>query len=371
MPGPDFDVAIVGAGVVGLAVAERLAGRLSVVVLEKGERYGLGTSSRNSEVIHAGLYYAPGSLKATLCVEGREELYRLCEGRSIPYRKLTKLIVASKHAEIPDLERLHANAERNGVRLELLDRSQTLHLEPSLSACAALLSPETGIISAHGLMDYFFHSAVDRGAIVQPRCTVVGIERLTGSYRLLLDEAGAATSISAVRVVNAAGLGSDRIAELAGIDIDKAGYRLQYCKGSYWSVVTQKASLVSRLVYPVPSPYSLGIHALLDLGGRLRFGPDAEYLPDRTESYDVPESGREKFLRGIQNLLPMIRSEDLSPDMSGIRPKLQRQGEPPRDFVIAEESARGLPGFINLIGIESPGLTASPAIARVVAALIQ
>jgi L-2-hydroxyglutarate oxidase LhgO len=181
---------------------------------------------------------------------------------------------------------------------------------------------------------------------------------------------GATESFTTERVVNAAGLEADTVSALAGIDVDAAGYRLHYCKGSYFSVASSKAGLVSRLVYPVPSPVSLGIHALVDLAGRMKFGPDAEYLPDRKLDYRVEEDKLAAFGRSVRKLVPSISDADLAPDMSGIRPKLQGPGEPVRDFVIREESDRGLPGFFNLVGIDSPGLTSSPAIARHVEALM-
>jgi L-2-hydroxyglutarate oxidase LhgO len=367
LPSTDFELAIIGAGVVGLAIAARLSERHhNIVVLEKNEKYGMETSSRNSEVIHAGIYYKPGSLKATLCVEGREELYNLCKKHGIPHTQITKIISAGSPEELPKLEEILNNATKNRVELRMLDARETQRLEPNIRTCGSLFSPRTGIISAHSLMDYFFHSAENRGATLQHKCEVVEIDHKSGEYVITINEPGATNKFSAEKVINAAGLFSDRIAAMAGIDIDKAGYRLRYCKGSYFSISSAKAKLISRLVYPVPTKDSLGVHALLDLGGRLRFGPDVEYLAQNELDYSVSDEKRILFLQSIQKILPTVRDEDISPDMCGIRPKLQLENGLAQDFIIVHEKDRGLEGFVNLVGIESPGLTASPAIARYV-----
>jgi L-2-hydroxyglutarate oxidase LhgO len=363
----DFEIVIIGAGVVGLAIAVRLSERHpNLVLLEKNEKYGMETSSRNSEVIHASIYYQPGSLKARLCIEGRDELYTLCKVHDIAYKPLTKLITATNTAELAKLDSVRRNAAQNGVELQVLDKTAALKLEPNICTEGALFSPLTGIISVHNLMDYFFHETKENGGTVQHRCHVVGIRQVNSEYEITFDEAGNRTSITSEIVINAAGLGSDLIAQMIGIDIDKEDLRLSYVKGSYFAVTSSKAKLVSRLVYPVPVNEGLGTHALMDLGGRLKFGPDVEYLEGRTLDYTVAENKRHAFAESIRRILPGITDEDIVPDMSGIRPKLQRKGKPARDFVIVHETARGLSGFVNLIGIESPGLTASPAIARYV-----
>ncbi|MBN1397557.1 MAG: NAD(P)/FAD-dependent oxidoreductase [Bacteroidetes bacterium] len=363
----DFEIAVIGAGVVGLAVAARLSEKHPrIVVLEKNEKYGMETSSRNSEVIHAGIYYEPGSLKARLCVEGRNELYALCKKHDITYRPLTKLITATNQTELTKLENIRQNAGKNGVELQLLDKSSTLKKEPNIRTEGSLFSPSTGVISVHDLMDFFFHSVQSNRGIVQHRCQVADVRYVNGEYEIALDEGGTQSVVSAAIVINAAGLGSDLIAQKIGIDIDKENLRLSYVKGSYFAVTSSKANLVSRLVYPVPVNEGLGVHALMDWGGRLKFGPDVEYLDDRSLDYSVREEKRHAFAESIRRILPQIEDEDISPDMSGIRPKLQKKGQPARDFIIAHEKDRGLPGFVNLIGIESPGLTASPAIAKYV-----
>jgi len=368
----DTSVTIVGAGVVGLAIAARLAKRFpDLVVLERRGRHGSETSSRNSEVIHAGMYYPTGSLKATLCVLGNRRLYEICASHDIPHRRCGKLIVATKDEEVPALERILKTGTANGVALEMITADAARALEPHVPSVAALFSPSTGIINAHALMDYFLAAATAAGATFQLVTELVGIERDGGEYRLTIQMGGAREGFTSERVINAAGLECDRVAALAGIDVDAAGYRLHYCKGSYFSVASSKAKLVSRLVYPVPSSISLGVHALPDLTGRLKFGPDAEYLEGRELDYRVDEKKRPAFAASVRRLVPGIAEEDLQPDMAGIRPKLQKHGEPMRDFVIREEKDRGLPGFFDLIGIESPGLTASPAIAEHVAGLLE
>lgn len=367
----DFEITIIGAGVVGLAIAERLSKRHPhLLIVEKNERYGMETSSRNSEVIHAGIYYKPGSLKARLCTEGRDLLYELCSKNDIPHRNITKLITAATEEEVKQLERIAVNAIQNGVPLHFLSKEEALKLEPHIRTYGALFSPLTGIISVHHLMDFFAHRVQEHGATLHCHCEALAIEYTGTTYTVTLNDNGSITTITSDIVINAAGLHSDTVAARAGIDLDAAGYRLTYAKGSYFAVTPSKANLISRLVYPVPQNEGLGVHALIDWGGRLKFGPDVEYLSDRTINYAVDENKRHSFAESIRRILPSITDEDIEPDMSGIRPKLQKKGEPPKDFVIVDERDRGLPGFVNLIGIESPGLTSSPAIARYVEHLL-
>lgn len=367
----DTPLTIVGAGVQGLAVAARLAPRFrELVILERRERHGSETSSRNSEVIHAGMYYPEGSLKARLCVRGKELLYELCERAVIPHRRTGKLIVALRKEEEPELERLLASGTRNGVPLALVGTEECRRLEPEVPAVAGLLSPTTGIVSAHGMMDALLHDARRHDAILQPRAELVGIERRAADYRLEIRTPDGTETLTSERVVNAAGLEADRVATLAGIDVEAAGYALHWWKGSYFAVNGAKSRLLSRLVYPVPDHVSLGVHAVLGLEGRLRFGPDAEHLPDRSLDYAVAEAKRDAFAEAVRRLVPAISAEDLSPDIAGIRAKLQGPGQGFRDFVIAEETARGLPGFVSLVGIDSPGLTSALAIAEEVEQLL-
>ena len=359
------EVAVVGAGVVGLACAAELAraGR-SVVVLERHDRPGTETSSRNSQVIHAGLYYAPGSLKAVACIEGRELLYERCARLGIGHRRLGKIVVATTEAEIAALETIRDGAVASGAgALDWLDERQLKRLEPRVRAVAGILSPRSGIIDAHALMDSYQAELEAHGGSVVLRTAVAGLAWTGERWRVdTIGPDGETYALDVPYVVNSAGLEADRVAALAGLDVDALGWRVKLCKGDYFSPVSSLGALVSRLVYPVPSGGGLGAHVTLDLGGRFRFGPDAEYV-DRV-SYEVDPAKTERFAAAVQRYLPDVRAEHLVPEMSGIRPKLQGPGEPFRDFVVAETSAHGAPAMVHLVGIESPGLTASGALAR-------
>jgi L-2-hydroxyglutarate oxidase LhgO len=360
-------ITIIGAGVVGLALAETLSTHFpEVLVVEKNEGFGQETSSRNSEVIHAGIYFPADFLKTACCVAGNRLLYDRCRKLGIPHRQIGKLIVANHDAEKATLESLKTQAELNGVPgLTLLGKRQIRALEPEVSAKAALFSPTTGIIDSHRLMRSLLIQAELNGATVAFRSEVTAIHPTGRGYDIEIN--GDSYRFHSQLVINSAGLHADRIAALAGIDCDRAGYRLKLCKGSYF--VASPSPRLSHMVYPVPvkDNVGLGIHATPDLTGRVRFGPDDEYVAE--VNYDVDESRRKAFHHSIRQYLPAVAPETLHADMSGIRPKLQGPGEPPRDFVIQEESQAGLPGLINLIGIESPGLTGSLAIAQRVAGL--
>lgn len=363
---------VVGGGVVGLASAAALsrAGR-SVVVLERRDGWGREATSRNSEVVHAGIYYPAGSLKATLCVAGREALYERCERLGIAHRRLGKLIVATEDAELSQLEELKRRGDANGApALELLPAADVRRLEPALRARAALLSPATGIVDAHAYTLSFAAEAESRGATLLLRTEVVAIERSRGLYRVAARDAdGGRSEVSCAAVVNAAGLAADAVAERAGLDVDACGYRLHRSKGDYFALAPGHPVVLSRLVYPVPSGPGLGIHATLDLAGRLRFGPDAEWV--ETLDYRVDAAKAALFARSVSRYLPGLHAEDLVPDIAGIRARLAGPGEEFRDFVVAEESGAGLPGFVSCLGIESPGLTAAAAIAERVVALLR
>jgi L-2-hydroxyglutarate oxidase LhgO len=368
----DTGVTVVGAGVVGLAVAARLSlDHPDLVLLERNPRHGMESSSRNSQVIHSGIYYPPGSLKARLCREGNERLYALCAARDIPHRRIGKMITATSEEDLPALAQIDANARANGVMLERLSAGEAQTMERHVRSAGALWSESSGVVDAHALMDVLLHTTLASGAHLHAGATLEGIERTGGGYRLSLRRGRERESFTSERVINSAGLDADTVAAMAGIDVDAAGYRLHWCKGSYFSAAPRCARLVSHLVYPVPAKESLGVHVVLDTGGRLRFGPDAEYLTDRLADYRVEPEKRAAFGEAARRLMPEIRDEDLEPDISGIRAKLQAKGGPLRDFVIADEAERGLPGFYNLIGIESPGLTAAPAIAEYLAALVE
>lgn len=365
-----FDVTIIGAGVVGLAIAEAVAAKSrQVAVLEKNDSFGQETSSRNSEVIHAGIYYPKAFLKSRLCLRGNHLLYAWCAKHQVAHRRIGKFIVASSDEECADLERIRITALDNGVeKLELVSKAQLEAIEPDVSASAALFSPSTGIIDAHGLMKSLLASSVERDAITTYRSQVTAVHFNGRAWELEINHGE--YRIVTKTLVNSAGLHADHIAGLAGVNIDEAGYRLKPCKGNYFTAIP--APKINHLIYPVPvkNNVGLGIHATLDLSGRVRFGPDSHYLQDgQPINYTVDESLKPAFHESIHRYLPGVSLDALSPDMSGIRPKVQGPGDPMMDFIIREESNRGLSGLINLIGMESPGLTASLAIGEYVRAL--
>jgi L-2-hydroxyglutarate oxidase LhgO len=365
----DTDVVVIGAGVIGLACARELAARgRDVLLIERHERFGVETSSRNSEVIHAGIYYAPGSLKARLCARGNRSLYAWCAAHDVPHARPGKLIVATSAEEEPKLEQILRQALANDVTtLRPLTAAEVRALEPHVRATRGLWSPDTGIVDSHRLMGSLLADAEARGTTVVWRHEIAGAEPVSGGYRLEARSGTEVTALEASCVVNAAGLEADRVAGLPGLDADACGYRQHYARGHYFRVHPRRRGLATHLIYPAPGTAHLGIHVTLDLTGSIRLGPDIEYLPDRTQDYDVPERLREVFLTAASRYLEGLELDDLAPDLAGIRPKLQAPGEPPRDFVVAEESARGLPGWVNLVGIESPGLTCSLEIGGLVA----
>lgn len=359
------DVTIIGAGVIGLAVAAEIARPdLSVFILEKNRAHGGGISSRNSEVIHGGMYYPEGSIKASLCVAGNRMLYEIAAKKNIPHKRTGKLIVAVEKGEGDELERLHDNGRANGVTaLELLTKKQVSDMEPNVQAQAALYSPDTGIISIHDLMNYFLFTVQRNKTQIVYQTKVLGIEKESNHYRLSTQNAKGETFelLSAV-IINAAGLEADTIANMMGNN-----YQLHYCKGDYCSISGVKSGMVQRLIYPVPAKkhVGLGVHLTMDLSGRYKLGPDTTYI-ERKEDYNVAPEKAERFYQSAGKFLPFLKKENIHPDMSGIRPKLQGPDDEFRDFVIKED----LPGFINLVGIESPGMTASPAIAKYVKKMI-
>ena len=360
-------ITVIGSGVVGLAVSHLLseAGK-EVTVIEKDPSFGQETSSRNSEVIHAGLYYPKGSLKARACVRGRELLYDLCSRHKIACKRLGKLIVVSRKEDKGLLDGIRANAASSGVKnLSLLDKKGIRKLEPAIEGECAIFSPDTGILDTHGLMQFFLASAKEKGVSFTFSVEVKGIKKKGPSYEITVKEpAGDSFSFETGVVINCAGLWADKIAALVGIDIDKNSYRIHYCKGQYFRMRDPRKFPVNHLVYPPPTEISLGVHITPDLAGGLRFGPDAQYVKEI--DYTIDESSKIEFLNSARELLPNLQSDDIIPDTAGIRAKLSGEGEGFRDFVIRDEADKGFPGFINLIGIDSPGLTSSIAIAEMV-----
>jgi L-2-hydroxyglutarate oxidase LhgO len=360
-------ITIIGAGAVGLAIAAELSKKhQDLVLLEKETSFGQGTSSRNSEVIHAGIYYPQGSLKAKLCVEGNRLLYKYCQEHDIPHKRLGKIIVAINDGEIRQLDGLMKNGKENWARdLRFMMGSELAKFELGVKGAKALYSPNTGIVDSHQLMKALEREAEGNGVTVAYGSEVRGVRYEGGEYILSVNgEEALASKI----VINSAGLFSDQIAAMAGIDIDKRKYRLHFCKGEYFAYT--KPAFIKHLVYPVPEHdiTGLGVHSVIDLAGGLKFGPNIEYIAGI--DYKVEPGHRRAFWESVVKLFPQVKEDDLAPDQAGVRPKLQGPGEGVRDFVISEESTLGLPGFINLIGIESPGLTACLAIAKYVGGLI-
>lgn len=361
------EITIIGAGAIGLAIAHFLSeNRLDVTVIEKNPSFGRETSSRNSEVIHAGLYYPKNSFKAKTCVEGRGLLYDFCYENGIPHKKLGKLIVASGKEKIAKLETIRKNALDCGAgNLEFLSRPEMRKLEPDIKAECALLSPESGIFDTHAFMGVLHTSAKERGVNFAFSVEAEKIEKKKSFYEITVKEPkGGRFSFQTGLVINASGLWADRVAEFVGIDPDKASYRIHYCKGGYFRIRNPKKFSIKHLIYPPPAETDLGVHLTPDMSGGLRLGPDAKYVKDM--DYTVREEEKDAFLNSVREFLPDLERNDIIPDTAGIRPKLQGRGEGFRDFVIRDEADKGFPGFINLIGIESPGLTSSLAIGEMV-----
>ncbi len=358
------DAVVIGAGVVGLAVARALAQRgREVLILEAAGSFGTETSSRNSEVIHAGIYYPQGSLKARLCVAGRSLLYDFCEQYGIAYRRCGKLIVATSEAQLPELERIQEAARANGVELELLTQAQALALEPQLACEGALHSPLTGIIDSHAFMLALLGQAENRGAtlVTDSRVTSMRLE----SEGVVIGVNAEDPTLRARTVINSAGLYAAHVARLIeGFPAEHIPTPY-FAKGNYFTLTGR--SPFERLVYPVPEPGGLGVHLTLDLAGRARFGPDVQWV-ERCE-YGVEPRRAELFYAGIRAYWPDLPDGALQPAYAGIRPKIAAPGQPAADFRIDGADVHGVAAVVNLFGIESPGLTAALAIAdRVVEA---
>ena len=365
---PTLDVVVVGAGVIGLAIGRELArtGR-DVTVLERNPRIGEEISSRNSGVIHAGIYYATDSLKARLCVRGKELLYRYCEDKGIPYRRCGKVVVAVNEAQQCRLEELHAQGRANGVNdLELMSAAELNKLEPAVSCTAGLWSPSTGIIDSHGLMLALQGDLEAAGGTVAVLSHLAGGLVSADGIELTVRSDAEEIRIRAHSVINAAGLGATQVASsLTGLDARRV-LETRYAKGNYF--VYRGRSPFRHLVYPLPQPGGLGVHVTVDLADRARFGPDVEWVaaPD----YTVDEGRAEAFYQAIHSYWPEIPPGSLAPDYAGVRPKLVGPGEPAGDFVIQGAATHEIPGLVNLFGIESPGLTAALAIGEHVASLL-
>lgn len=368
----DYDVVVIGAGVAGLASAAEAADRKrSVLLIERHDSFGQETSSRSSEVIHAAIYYRKDSLKAGLCVKGNRLLYELAKKHSIPFSNCGKLIVAVSEDEQKKLPRIMANAEEIGAEgLRLVDKNEIAKLEPKVSALSAIYCPTSGIIDSHSLMKYFLEKAKDNGADCLFGGEVSAIEKTNGGYELSVSERNGSVSKASARVVvNSAGLSSGDMAATAGFNVDKLNYRISFRKGVYFRVLRKLDRMPRMLIYPVPpEDATVGIHTVPELSGGMRLGPRDEW--SGALDYSVDGKLLPEFHEAVKPFLPVLEPGDIAPDMSGFQAKRYGPGEPSRDFVIREESDNGFTCFINLIGIESPGLTSSPAIGLKVKELI-
>jgi L-2-hydroxyglutarate oxidase LhgO len=364
----DFDAAVVGAGAVGLAVGHALALRgMSVIVLERSSGIGQGISSRNSEVIHAGLYYPTKSLRAKLCVEGRRRLYRFLEAHGVAHEKCGKLIVAADDSEIPRLEALAAQGERNRVEgLAWLTGGEARALEPEVSAVAALLSTETGILDSHGYMLALLGEIEDRGGVVALRTPFLSAKPIPSGGFSVRAGGDEPADFSTSTLVISAGLGAQAAARAIAAYPVETIPRLHLGKGVYFKL--NGRAPFKALVYPLPIPGALGTHYTRDLGGQGRFGPDLEFT--EAESYDIDPARARAFGHAIRRYWPGLPLHALEPDYAAIRPKLHGPGEPQPDFRIDGPERHGLTGLVTLFGIESPGLTSSLAIGEHVAALL-
>jgi len=377
----EINVTIVGGGIVGCSIAA-VCGRLglSAVLIEKEDGLARGITSRNSEVSHGGMYYPTGSLKARFCVQGRRLLKDFCTSAGVGYQECGKLIVAVQDDEVSQLENLLTLGQANGVEdLVLLDAEQIAGMEPDIKAVAGLWSPRTGIVDAEGATKALAHSATEAGVQIMTSSVLDSLERRNGLW-----QDGVVSNGEGLRqgwthqsdfVVNAAGLTADDVAAMAGVDILSRAWRQVWVKGNYFRINGEHSGRIKSLVYPVPPQdhSSLGVHLCVDLAGQLRLGPDVEIFngnskgsdkgvePGRHLAYHVDSDRADRFFQGAQRFLPWLKLEDLSPDMSGYRPKLATQGF--RDFVVVQEDAP-LEGLINLIGIDSPGLTSARALAE-------
>ncbi|MDO8536607.1 MAG: NAD(P)/FAD-dependent oxidoreductase [Candidatus Omnitrophota bacterium] len=365
------DIVIIGAGAVGLSIAAEISRtHKDIVVVERNPSFGQETSSRNSEVIHAGIYYPKGSLKSKTCLEGKALLYEFCARNNIPHKCLGKLIIAIDKGEVKDLEKLYLHGRENGVGdLKLISKAEVKKMEPRINAEGAIYSPSTGIFDTHSFMKSLASSFEKNGGQIAYNTEVTGISKTGSGYEItVIDSRKDSFTLDGKTVINCAGLNSYRIAAIVGLK--KSEYRLKYCKGDYFRLSHSKGADIKHLVYPVPKEPrgGLGIHLTLDLAGSIRLGPDDEYVEEI--DYNIDPAKAKLFYESVKTFLPFIKLSDIYPDTSGVRPKLQGKGEAFRDFIIRDESPDGFPGFIDLIGIESPGLTASLSIAKMVAGMI-
>jgi L-2-hydroxyglutarate oxidase LhgO len=354
------DTVVVGAGIVGLACARHIAkAGFSTLVIEREDSFGTGTSSRNSEVIHAGLYYRPGSLKATMCRSGRDMLYEYCASHQIPHRQVGKWIVATDATQEDRLQAIGRNAKANGCdEVRWVEKAEVVRTEPALRAINVLSSPRTGIVDSHSLMLSLLGGLEDAGGNVVYKTSIKSVCAKDNGFSIHLDDEEG-TCIRSNRLLNASGLRATEFAKcIEGLG-EEFIPETTFAKGSYFSYAAR--SPFQRLIYPVPEAAGLGVHLTLDMAGRARFGPDVEWIDEL--DYRVDESKREQFHQAISTYWPDCEIGKLIPDYSGVRPKIRLTSGLADDFVVHTESVHGIRGLVNLFGIESPGLTSCLSLA--------
>lgn len=359
----DFDSVVIGAGVVGLSIARSLAnsGR-DVLVLEANSNIGQGISSRNSEVIHAGIYYPYQSLKRSLCLEGKKLLVEYCESRKVEYRLLGKLIVANSEQDVLNLPKILENGTRNGVSdLRMVFLDELRELEPNLRAKQAILSPSTGIVDSHGLMLALQGDLERRGGLLSFKSNASAIRVIQGGFSVSVDSSEK-IEITCRELINSAGLNAQKVSKAIDNNLYNTVPKARFCKGTYFSF--SRKSPFSRLIYPVPNDAGLGIHLTLDLAGRAKFGPDTEWV--NSADYHVESGRKNDFVEAIREYFPGLEDHELNPAYAGVRPKIVSAAEPAADFSIMFSDKHYLPGFVALYGIESPGLTSALAIGDLV-----
>jgi L-2-hydroxyglutarate oxidase LhgO len=367
----DYKIAVIGAGVVGLAIAAHLSQKYkNLVVLEKYEKFGQETSSRNSEVVHSGIYYPKNSLKAKLCIQGRHKLYNFCKKNNVGINKCGKILIATNEIEKQKLIQIIQNAKDNGVEgIKLLDKNQINEIEPNIFGIAGGYFTESGIVDSHALMKKLETIIYNNNADIAYNSEVYKIKRIKNGYEITIKDNAGDFSFTSEILINSAGLFADKIAQIAGCYDTK--YEIFFWKGQYFSIGNGKNHLVKKLIYPVPTDNSgLGIHTVSDLGGGLKIGPDSNLLKTKILDYKVDVSKQKIFFDSVKKFLPFIEEKDLFADQAGIRPKLTNNKNTFCDFIIKNEIEKNYKNFINLIGIESPGLTASLAIAEYVEKII-
>jgi L-2-hydroxyglutarate oxidase LhgO len=360
----DFQTIVVGGGIVGLAAADACAAGGDTLIIERHGRLGQETTARSSEVVHAGLYYPEASLKARLCVEGRHLLQAFCAVAGVPYLTLGKLVVACTPDEVPRLEALAAQARANGVTdVRLVTTAHAQDMEPELTCCAALFSPSTAVVDSTGLMLALEARFIDRGGTVATATTVVAIERLNPGFRVITVSHGCETAVTCRRLVLAGGLSASTVAQLMTPPLPRVPVTT-FAKGHYYALTGPRP--FSRLIYPMPTTAGLGIHYTLSTAGDAKFGPDVQWCENPSPEFDDPDGSRHRaFVDAIHRYWPAVDGERLVPAYAGVRPKLVTSGA--QDFAIEGPTHHGCDGLIALYGIESPGLTSSLAIGRMIA----